>query len=271
MSAAPSTLPDMQATPDTRGIAIDQVGISDLRYPIQILDCEGNPFPTVAMISMSVHLPHHFKGTHMSRFLEVLSMHEGEVTMNTLPAILHDLKQRLDAEEAHIEVSFTYFVTKKAPVTGSPAKVGCDCTFLGTSNGTKDQFTLRVTVPVTTLCPCSKEISDYGAHNQRGYVTIEVRPRQHPDGNWDLIWIEELITVAEKSGSAPLYALLKRSDERHVTMQAYDNPVFVEDVVRNAAALLKKDERVASFSIKAVNHESIHDHNAFAVVISGIN
>lgn len=271
MSAAPSTLPDMQATPDTRGIAIDQVGISDLRYPIQILDREGNPFPTVAMISMSVHLPHHFKGTHMSRFLEVLSMHEGEVTMNTLPAILHDLKQRLDAEEAHIEVSFTYFVTKKAPVTGSPAKVGCDCTFFGTSNGTKDQFTLRVTVPVTTLCPCSKEISDYGAHNQRGYVTIEVRPRQHPDGNWDLIWIEELITVAEKSGSAPLYALLKRSDERHVTMQAYDNPVFVEDVVRNAAALLKKDERVASFSIKAVNHESIHDHNAFAVVISGIN
>ena len=131
MSDSPPKLPDIQATPDTRGIAIDQVGISDLRYPIQILDREGKPFPTVAMISMSVHLPHHFKGTHMSRFLEVLSMHEGEVTMNTLPTILHDLKKNLDAEEAHIEVSFTYFVTKNAPVTGSPAKVGCDCVFLG--------------------------------------------------------------------------------------------------------------------------------------------
>jgi GTP cyclohydrolase IB len=263
-----SSLPDIQATPDERGIAIDQVGITDLRYPIQILDREGNPFPTVAMITMSVHLPHHFKGTHMSRFLEVLSRHEGEVTMRTLPDILHDLKKRLDAEEAHIEVSFTYFVTKKAPVSGSPAKVGCDCTFLGTSNGTRDDFALRVVVPVTTLCPCSKEISEYGAHNQRGYVTMEVRPRQHADGGWDLIWIEELIAIAEKSGSAPLYALLKRSDERYVTMQAYDNPVFVEDVVRNVAAQLKADPRVASFTVKAVNHESIHDHNAFAVVTS---
>lgn len=268
MTDSPSKLPDIQATPDTRGIAIDQVGISDLRYPIQILDRAGKPFPTVAMISMSVHLPHHFKGTHMSRFLEVLSMHEGEVTMNTLPTILHDLKTNLDAEEAHIEVSFTYFVTKNAPVTGSPAKVGCDCTFLGTSNGTKDRFSLRVTVPVTTLCPCSKEISDYGAHNQRGYVTLEVTPKQKSGGGWELIWIEELIDVAERSGSAPVYALLKRPDERHVTMQAFDNPVFVEDVVRNAAAILKADSRVASFRVRAVNHESIHDHNAFAVVVS---
>jgi GTP cyclohydrolase I len=188
--------------------------------------------------------------------------------MRTLPDILHDLKKRLDAEEAHIEVSFTYFVTKKAPVSGSPAKVGFDCTFLGTSNGTRDDFALRVVVPVTTLCPCSKEISEYGAHNQRGYVTMEVRPRQHADGGWDLIWIEELIAVAEQSGSAPLYALLKRSDERFVTMQAYENPVFVEDVVRNVATRLKADPRVASFKVKAVNHESIHDHNAFAVVLS---
>ncbi len=269
MAETPAKLPDIQATPDERGIAIDQVGISDLRYPIQVLDSEGRPFPTVAQISMSVHLPHHFKGTHMSRFLEVLSKHEGEVTMNTLPAILHDLKQRLDAEEAHIEVAFTYFVTKKAPVSGAPAKVGCDCVFLGTSNGTKDHFALRVTVPVTTLCPCSKEISDYGAHNQRGYVTLEVVPKPKSGGGWELIWIEELIEVAEKSGSSPIYALLKRPDERHVTMQAFDNPVFVEDVVRNAAALLKSDPRVASFSVRAVNHESIHDHNAFAVVTSG--
>ena len=262
-----SSLPDIQATPDTRGLDIDQVGISDLRYPIQVLDQDGKPFPTVAKIAMSVHLPHHFKGTHMSRFLEILSKHEGEVTMRTLPEILHDLKKRLDAEEAQIEIAFTYFVTKKAPVSGSPAKVGCDVVFQGTSNGEVDDFVLCVTVPVTTLCPCSKEISDYGAHNQRGYVTLEVRPKAKK-GGWELILIEDLISVAEQSGSAPVYALLKRTDERFVTMQAYENPVFVEDVVRNAAALLRADPRVASFKVKAVNHESIHDHNAFATIVS---
>ena len=262
-----SSLPDIQATPDTRGLAIDQVGISDLRYPIQVLDQDGKPFPTVAKIAMSVHLPHHFKGTHMSRFLEILSKHEGEVTMRTLPEILHDLKKCLDAEEAHIEVAFTYFVTKKAPVSGAAAKVGCDVVFQGTSNGEVDDFVLCVTVPVTTLCPCSKEISDYGAHNQRGYVTLEVRPKAKK-GGWELILIEDLIAVAEQSGSAPVYALLKRTDERFVTMQAYENPVFVEDVVRNAAALLRADPRVASFKVKAVNQESIHDHNAFATIVS---
>ena len=258
-------LPDLQATPDTRGIAIDQVGVSDLRYPIRVTDRQGRPFPTVATIAMSVLLPHQFKGTHMSRFLEVLSKHEGEVTSRTLPNILHDLKDRLHAEEAHIEVAFTYFVTKAAPVSGAQAKVGCDCVFMGTSNGAADDLVLRVTVPVTTLCPCSKGISDYGAHNQRGYVTLEVRPKPKGRG-CELILIEELIEIAERSGSAPVYALLKRADERHVTMQAYDHPVFVEDVVRNAAALLRTDKRVASFTVKAVNQESIHDHNAFAVI-----
>ena len=266
MAKHKAQLPDIQATPDTRGLAIDQVGVSDLRYPIKVLDRHGEAFPTVARISMSVHLPHHFKGTHMSRFLEVLSKHEGEVTMRTLPDILHDLKKRLDAEEAHIEVAFTYFVNKKAPVSGASAKVACDCIFKGTSNGKTDDFVLCVTVPVTTLCPCSKEISEYGAHNQRGYVTLEVRPRPKAHG-WELILIEDLIDVAERSGSAPVYALLKRTDERFVTMQAYDNPVFVEDVVRNAAALLRGDKRVLSYTVKAVNHESIHDHNAFATIV----
>ena len=268
MTGKKCSLPDIQATPDTRGIAIDQVGVSDLRYPIQVTDRHGKPFPTVATISMSVHLPHQFKGTHMSRFLEVLSKHEGEVTSRTLPNILRDLKASLHAEEAHIEVAFTYFVTKRAPVSGAAAKVGCDCVFMGTSNGVRDDLVLRVTVPVTTLCPCSKEISAYGAHNQRGYVTLEVRPQPKGRG-CELILIEELIEIAEQSGSAPVYALLKRTDERHVTMQAYDNPVFVEDVVRNAAALLRADKRVASFTVKAVNQESIHDHNAFAVISSG--
>lgn len=268
MNQSGKSLPDIQATPDPRGIAIDQVGVSELRYPIQVTDREGKPFPTVATISMSVHLPHHFKGTHMSRFLEVLSLHEGEVTSRTLPNILQDLRTRLDAEESHIEVAFTYFVKKRAPVSGAPAKVGCDCVLSGTSNAQGNHLTVQVTVPVTTLCPCSKEISEYGAHNQRGYVTIEVTPRPKGQG-CELILFEELIEVAEKSGSAPVYALLKRTDERHVTMQAYDNPVFVEDVVRNAAALLQADARVQSFRVKAVNHESIHDHNAFAVVSGG--
>ncbi|MGA0846405.1 MAG: GTP cyclohydrolase FolE2 [Luteolibacter sp.] len=260
-----SSLPDIQASPDPRGIAIDQVGISDLRYPIHVTDRDGCPFPTVANISMSVHLPHHFKGTHMSRFIEVLSNHEGEVTTRTLPQILHELKERLGAAKANIEVAFTYFVTKNAPVTGAAAKVGCDCVFTGISGSEGDELELAVTVPVTTLCPCSKEISDYGAHNQRGYLTLEVCPRRQ-GSDWEFILIEDLIELAEKSASAPVYALLKRPDERHVTMQAYDRPVFVEDVVRNAAALLRADPRVARFRVKAVNHESIHDHNAFAVV-----
>ncbi|TAG09588.1 MAG: GTP cyclohydrolase I FolE2 [Verrucomicrobia bacterium] len=266
--ASSSSLPDIQATGDSRGIAINQVGVSDLRYPIQVLDRYSQPFTTVAKISMSVHLPHHFKGTHMSRFLEVLSTHEGEVTMRTLPQILRDLKQRLDAEEAHIEVAFTYFINKQAPVSGAAAKVGFDVIFHGISRATCDDFTLSVKVPVTTLCPCSKEISDYGAHNQRGYITLEVRPKAK-DGSWEMILIEDLISIAEQSGSAPVYALLKRTDERFVTMQAYNHPVFVEDVVRNAAALLQADARVASFKVSAVNHESIHDHNAFATVIGG--
>ena len=259
-------LPDIQNTRDTRGVAIDQVGIRDLSYPIQVLDRVGNPISTVATIAMSVHLPHHFKGTHMSRFLEVLSRHEGEITMRTLPAILHELEEKLHAESARIEVSFPYFIEKAAPVSGARAKVACQVTFLGETRGHKKDFALRVETPVKTLCPCSKEISDYGAHNQRGHVTIEVRTRRTKEG-WDMVWIEDLVEVAEKSASAPIYALLKRSDERFVTMQAYDNPVFVEDLVRNVAVRLKKDKRITSFEIGTINQESIHAHNAFARVI----
>jgi GTP cyclohydrolase IB len=220
---------------------------------------------TVADISMSVHLPHHFKGTHMSRFLEVLSKHEDEITLRKPPTILHELKERLDAESAHMEVCFPYFVDKAAPVSGARAKVCCQCTFSVSRNGRKSDIALRVVVAVTTLCPCSKEISDYGAHNQRGHVTIEVRPAMTKNG-WAWIWIEELVEIAERSASAPVYALLKRPDERHVTMQAHDNPVFVEDLVRNVALFLKNDPRVSSFEVQAVNQESIHAHDAFARV-----
>lgn len=259
-------LPDLQQTGDTRGVAIDQVGVCDLCYPIVVLDRENQRQSAAAAISMSVSLPHHFKGTHMSRFLEVLARHQGEVTMRTLPAILHELKTRLDAEAARIEVEFTYFLQRVAPVSGLKAPMDYRCAFIGESNGADDDFVLRVTVPVSTLCPCSKTISDYGAHNQRGYVTISIRTRRDTAGGWQIVWIEELIEIAEKSASAPIYPLLKRTDERFVTMQAYDNPVFVEDVVRNVAHLLQRDERVTWFEVGVVNHESIHNHSAFAVV-----
>jgi GTP cyclohydrolase IB len=255
---------DVQSRRDDRRIAIDQVGVKALRYPIVVLDRAAGQQHTVAEISMSVSLPHHFKGTHMSRFLEVLNAHRGEVTMRTLPAILGVLQDRLQAESARIEVSFTYFVERRAPVTGATALMDYRCTFIGERCGEQDDFVLCVDVPVTTLCPCSKAISDYGAHNQRGTVTVEVRGRRELDGQQALIWIEELIDVAERSASAPVYPLLKRPDERHVTMQAFDNPVFVEDVVRNVAMQLQANAQVAWFRVRAVNDESIHNHSAFA-------
>lgn len=261
------SLPDIQKTPDQRGLEIDQVGVCDLSYPIWVKDKKNETQQTSATLSMSVGLPHDFKGTHMSRFIQVLSRHEGEFTMNTLPEILHEMKERLDAETAHLEISFPYYLTKKSPVSGLEAKARYGCTFIGESNGKKDDFLLRAKIPVSTLCPCSKEISDYGAHNQRGDITITVRTNRK-ENKWDFIWIEELIEIAEQSASAPLYPLLKREDERYVTMQAFDNPVFVEDLVRNVALKLKTDERVAWFEVKAVNQESIHNHNAFAVIRS---
>lgn len=257
---------DVQSRQDDRRIPIDKVGVSDLRYPIVVLDRQQGKQETVARLSMSVSLPHHFKGTHMSRFIEVLNEHRGEVTMRTLPDILRELRRRLEAESAHIEVKFPYFLERTAPVSEARALMDYECSFVGESTGDTDDFVLGVRVPVTSLCPCSKEISDYGAHNQRGYITIEVRgvPSENSQGN--IIWIEELVEVAERSASAPVYALIKRADERHVTMQAYDNPVFVEDMVRNAAAQMQKDPRVAWFRVHVENDESIHNHNAFALV-----
>ena len=203
----------------------------------------------------------------MSRFLEVLAAHQGEITMRTLPVILAELKKRLAAEAARLEVEFTYFLQRKAPVSGLSAPMDYRCAFVGETGKDGERFLMKVTVPVSTLCPCSKVISDYGAHNQRGYVTMSIRPKRDAgEAGWKMVWIEELIEVAELSASAPIYPLLKRVDERHVTMQAYDNPVFVEDVVRNVAGRLREDERIASFEVRAVNLESIHNHSAFAVV-----
>lgn len=257
---------DIQNQTDDRNTPIDQVGVTDLRYPIVVLDQQHEKQRTIASLTMSVALPQQFKGTHMSRFVEVLNEHRGEVTMRTIPTILRDLKSRLEAESARVEVRFPYFIERKAPVSGASSLTDYECSFTGQSNGDTDDFVLGVRVPVTSLCPCSKSISDYGAHNQRGNIDIEVRSAPGEDGYPTLIWIEELIDVAEASGSAPVYALLKREDERHVTMQAYDNPVFVEDIVRNVAVRLREDQRVTWFRVHTMNYESIHNHAAFARV-----
>lgn len=262
----PATIIDVQNRADERGIALDHVGVRDIRCPIVVLDRASDRQQTVATLSMSVSLPHHFKGTHMSRFVEALNEHRGEVTMRTIPALLADLKRRLDAERARVEVKFPYFLERTAPASGARALMDYQCAFVGEANGDGADFILGVEVPVTSLCPCSKEISEYGAHNQRGHITIEVRSTRSTDGSPELIWIEELIEVAERSASAPVYPLLKRVDERHVTMQAYDNPVFVEDMVRAVAVALKSDSRVSWFRAQAVNQESIHNHNAFACI-----
>lgn len=251
---------DMQGAEDRRQWPIDKVGVSGLRYPIVVLDKARERQQTVATLAMSVSLPQEFKGTHMSRFIEVLNEHKGEVTMRTMPTLLADLRKRLSAEHAQVEVNFTYFLERAAPVSGAKGLMDYDCWFKGIASGTGDDFVLGIRVPVTSLCPCSKAISDYGAHNQRGYVSMDVRAKN------DLIWLEELVEVAEASASAPVYPLLKRADERHVTMQAYDNPVFVEDMVRNVATRLRDDRRVSWFHVRAENHESIHNHAAFAQI-----
>jgi len=255
---------DVQNHTDSRRIPIDQVGVSDLRYPIIVLDQKQEWQHTIANIAMSVSLPHHFKGTHMSRFVEILNLHRGEITMRTLPEILHDLKKTLKAEIARVELAFSYFMERAAPVSKAKGLMEYECTFTGESAAKEDDFIFGVRVPVTSLCPCSKAMSDASAHNQRGYVTIDVRPTRDDSGQMQFIWIEELIEIAEKSASAPVYSLLKRVDEKFVTDQAYANPVFVEDIVRNVAVRMQQDSRVAWFQVKAINHESIHNHSAFA-------
>jgi GTP cyclohydrolase I len=256
---------DVQSRMDDREIPIDQVGVSDLRYPIVVWDRQHERQQTVARVTMSVSLPHHFKGTHMSRFVEVLNKYRGEVTLRTIPRILRELKQRLDAASARIEVVFPYFLERAAPVSGAVGLMDYECSFTGEANGGTEDFVLGVKVPVTSLCPCSKAISDYGAHNQRGQIQVLLRGSSTETGEPAIIWIEEIVEIAERSASAPVYPLLKRPDERHVTMQAYDNPAFVEDMVRCVAAHLKADPRVRWFRVDAVNHESIHNHSAFAV------
>jgi GTP cyclohydrolase I len=258
------TIEDVQGRPDGRGVPLKHAGVSQISYPIAVLDRKRERQHTIARLSMSVGLPHDFKGTHMSRFIEILEKHRGEVTMRTLPAVLRELRERLDAETACVRVTFPYFLERAAPVSGAVALMDYQCTLVGEAKADGEDFILSVRVPVTSLCPCSKAISDYGAHNQRTYVTVDLRSVSANEK--DFVWIEELVDYIEASASAPVYPLLKRADERHVTMQAYDNPAFVEDIARDVALRLQGDARVGWFRIHVESDESIHNHCAFAEV-----
>lgn len=249
---------DIQKQPDSRNIPIDKVGVKNLRYPITVLDRAHETQHTIGSINMYVNLPHHFRGTHMSRFIEILNEHHHALHIDTVGEILRKMKERLEAEEAHMEVRFVYFVEKEAPVSRARSLMEYQCLYSGTLNE-KEDFILGVKIPVTSLCPCSKEISARGAHNQRSVITIKVRSKA-------LVWLEELIQIGESSGSSPLFALLKREDEKAVTEAAYDRPVFVEDIVRDVAVKLHRDDRITWFHVESENDESIHNHSAYASI-----
>ncbi len=249
-------LVDVQNTRDERNIPIDRVGVKKVKYPVQVRQKIGGLQTTVGTFTLTVDLPRHFKGTHMSRFLEVLSEQTAGIGAETIPVILSELRDRLLAQSSHFEVDFTYFREKAAPVTGKVGMMGYECGFEAVGGAT-EEFWLRLVVPVATLCPCSKEISEFGAHNQRGYVTVRVKPN-------GMLWLEDVIDLIEAAGSAPLYPVLKRPDEKFVTEQAYLNPRFVEDMVREVAVAFDADSRVDAYEIEVENHESIHDHNAYA-------
>lgn len=249
---------DIQSQRDERNIPIDQVGVKDLTYPIILLDRENEVQQTIASINMYVNLPHNFRGTHMSRFVEILNKHHHKLQIDTIGSLLEDMKKKLQAEESHIEMFFPYFLEKEAPVSKSKSMTEYKCSFTGKLDQNID-VVLGVKVPVTTLCPCSKELADEGAHNQRSVVSIKIRYKE-------LVWIEELIEMAEQAASSPVYSLLKREDEKFVTEKAYNNPKFVEDIVRNLALELNTDDRITWYKIESENFESIHNHSAFAMI-----
>ena len=259
MPAVTAPLPDVQSSHDGRNIAIDRVGVKDVVYPLRLRTRDGGEQTTVATINMYVALPHHKKGTHMSRFLEVLNAEASEpLTPQRIPAVTRAIRDRLDAQTAHFEASFTYFIKKTAPVTHTPGLMDYRVTFECAANG-DDDFVMTVSAPAASLCPCSKEISEYGAHNQR--CRIESKVRFTGD-----LWIEELVEILEKSASCPVFATLKRPDEKWVTERAYENPKFVEDIIRDLALALDADPRITTYAISSENFESIHNHNAYAQI-----
>jgi GTP cyclohydrolase I len=259
---SPAKMQDKQNERDHRELRIDKVGVRGLRFPIQIRDKAHVVQNTVATIGMYVDLPKEFKGTHMSRFIEVLNAHGNMVHVENITEILHKMQKKLHADTAHLEMEFPFFLTKQAPVTGMEGLMDYTARFDATACGKEIDFVLTVIAGVTTLCPCSKAISQFGAHNQRGTVTVQIRSRK-------AVWIEDLIALVEKSASSELYSLLKRQDEKAVTERAYENPVFVEDLVRNVALRLNAHRDVTWYKVEAENHESIHNHNAYACIEKG--
>jgi GTP cyclohydrolase I len=256
MASSDHTLPDIQKTPDQRNISIDKVGVRGVKFPIEVLDRADERQHTIGDFTLTVDLPSEFKGTHMSRFLEVLNEHGKEISVQALPRLLENMRNKLKAEKAHVVVQFPFFMTKVAPVTGKTGMMQFDCGFDAQINGKYD-VTMFLKVPVATLCPCSKEISKYGAHNQRGWVSVRVKTNDH-------VWLEELIEMIENSASCALYPVLKRPDEKFVTEKAYENPRFVEDLVREVAMKFDGEDRIVSYEVEVENEESIHAHNAYA-------
>jgi GTP cyclohydrolase I len=248
---------DVQARADTRRIPIDKVGIKGIRHPVRVRDRSGGEQHTIATLDMFVTLPHDFKGTHMSRFVEILNDHEYEITVESFRVMLEEMTELLEAKSGYIQMSFPYFVNKAAPVSGVQSLMDYQVTLTGTIDESGTVMHVKVVVPVTSLCPCSKAISDYGAHNQRSHVTVEAKTEA-------FVWIEELIDVVESEASCELYGLLKRPDEKYVTERAYDNPKFVEDMVRDVAQRLNQDDRILGYVVESENFESIHNHSAYA-------
>lgn len=251
-------LPDVQAAADMRRLAIQSVGVKGLRYPLQFKTAGGETLGTVAYVAMTVGLPADVKGTHMSRFIEMLESPRGALTQANLLTLMDEMLLRLDADSGRIEMAFPYFIRKTAPVSGAESLLDYDVkVVLEKPAGQRTALTLCVTAPVTSLCPCSKKISAYGAHNQRSNITVEATLRSPMD-------IEELVRLAEEEASCEIFGLLKRQDEKWVTERAYDNPKFVEDLVRDIALRLMKEPRISDWKVISENFESIHNHSAYA-------
>ena len=253
-------LKDVQSEQDGRNIPLKHVGIKDLRWPLVLRDRQKGEQHTVATVSLAVDLPRDLRGTHMSRFVQCLQKLE-IVHPSAMEQVLDDLKESLQADRAFLQLEFPYFIEKKAPVSGLTSLMDLNCVYT-MEKGERFSLKVKVRVPIQTLCPCSKKISDFGAHNQRAVASMEIEANE-------FVWLEELAEIADGGASAPVYGLLKRPDEKFVTEQAYDNPRFVEDAVREIALLLEKDPRITWYKAMVESYESIHNHNAYACVEKG--
>jgi GTP cyclohydrolase I len=249
---------DVQSSPDTRNIPLTKVGVKGLEYPIRVLDRANRVQHTSCTADLFADLPHHFKGTHMSRFVEIFHRYREDLSMPRFLAMLGEISGELEAESAYGEIAFPYFLEKKAPVSGLPGMMSYRCRYQGRVKRGERRFTVSVSVPVTTVCPCSRAISDRGAHNQRGVVTVELELGP-------FFWIEDMVDLVEKSASSPVYSMLKREDEKYITETAYDNPKFVEDLVRDVYIKIEALKSFPRFSVEAENYESIHNHSAYAL------